>query len=152
MESCLQVSVLIQSFEISHILVEFRKQLSLDAKIGVTEISTWRLCVHFFVDSVSNLSCQLHFERIFFILGNIRVLHDLFGLEEISLRQIVEFQVDSFVEVLFEREQFLDIFVQLLEHLLLGIYRRIFITLLDLPVLRFRPSADIEISHELFCS
>jgi len=142
---------MIKSFEVSHVLVEFSEKLSLDVEIGVIKISAWRLCVHFFVNPVSYLSRQLHFERIFFLLRYVRILYNLFGLEEIGLGQKVEFQVDSFFEVLFELEQFLYIFIQLLEHLFLG-YDSVIILLDFLLLLGFHHSADIEISHKLFCS
>ena len=90
------------------------------------------------------------------MLRNIWILYNLFDVEIISLRQKVKLEIDSFFEVLLKLEQFLNIFIQLLEHLLLGIYNGIFITLFDFLFLilglGFLPSADIESSHELFCS
>ena len=91
------------------------------------------------------------------MLRNIRILYDLFDVEIISLRQKVKLEIDSFFEVLLKLEQFLNVFIQLLEHLLLGIYNGIFITLFDFLFLilglRFlHHLPEIEISHELFCS
>lgn len=56
------------------------------------------------------------------------------------------------LEVRFELDQLLHIFIQLLEDILLGIRCSSLRGLLDLLVLGFLPSADVEVAHELFSS